>query len=188
LILVLLRAPLLRTCAGLWIVNQPITHADAIVVLGGELQTRPFAAAKLHHDGSAAKVLLMNVMPSPTTELGITPTEQELTRKVLLAEGVPACDLLEIGDRVSSSHEEAIAVRDWAAKTGAKRIIIPTDPFHTRRIQWLYAKELAGIGLEVVVTAVPQREYSASDWWCHEEGLISFQNEIIKYAFYRLKY
>lgn len=57
------RAPLLRTSADLWIVNQSVTNADAIVVLGGGLQTRPFAAARLYHAGLAPRILLMNVQP-----------------------------------------------------------------------------------------------------------------------------
>ena len=26
------------------------------------------------------------------------------------------------------------------------------------------------------------------DWWQHEEGVIAFQNEVIKYLYYRFKY
>jgi uncharacterized SAM-binding protein YcdF (DUF218 family) len=182
------RAPLLRAAADFWIVNQGVTQADAIVVLGGGLETRPFAAAKLYHEGLAPRILLMNVKPDATTELGLTPTEQELTRKVLLSQGMTETNLVEIGNRVSSSYEESLAVRNWVKQTGARRIIIPTDLFHTRRVRWLYAKELDGLNVEVIVVAVPQREYTASDWWQHEEGLIAFQNEVIKFAYYRLKY
>lgn len=186
--LFLFRAPLLRTSADLWIVNQNATKADAIVVLGGGLQTRPFFAAKLYHEGLAPRILLMNVKPGPTTELGIIPTEQELTRKVLLSQGMSETNLVEIGNRVVNSYDESLAVRDWVKQTGARRIIIPTDLFHTRRVRWLYAKELAGMNVEVMVVAVPQREYTAADWWQHEEGLIAFQNEVIKFAYYRIKY
>jgi len=187
-VLFFLRAPLFRASADFWIVNQTVTHADAIVVLGGGLQTRPFFAAKLQREGIAPKILLMNVKPSPTTELGITPTEQELTRKVLQAQGISETNLVEIGNRVASSYDESLAVREWVKHTGATRIIIPTDIFHTRRVRWLYAKELAGMNVAVMVLAVPQREYSASDWWQHEEGLIAFQNEVVKFVYYRLKY
>jgi uncharacterized SAM-binding protein YcdF (DUF218 family) len=182
------RAPLLRASADFWIVNQSVTNTDSIVVLGGGLQTRPFFAAKLFQEGLATRILLMNVKPDATTELGLTPTEQELTRKVLLSQGMTETNLVEIGNRVSSSYEESLAVRNWVKQTGARRIIIPTDLFHTRRVRWLYAKELDGLNVEVIVVAVPQREYTASDWWQHEEGLIAFQNEVIKFAYYRLKY
>src|ERR1035437_7695555 len=78
------RAPLLRAAADFWIVNQGVTQADAIVVLGGGLETRPFAAAKLYHEGLAPRILLMNVKLSPTTKLGITSPEKDLTRQVLV--------------------------------------------------------------------------------------------------------
>jgi uncharacterized SAM-binding protein YcdF (DUF218 family) len=182
------RAPLLRGCANLWIVNQEPARADAIVVLGGGLENRPFAAAKLFRAGLAPKILLMNVKPAPTTELGILPTEEELTRKVLLSQGVPETNLVAIGQAVANSHDEALAVREWGRQTGARRLIIVTDLFHTRRVRWLYAKELAGTGMKVTVVAVRLREYSAQDWWLHEQGLISFQNEVLKYVFYRIRY
>lgn len=187
-VLFLARAPILRSAANLWIVDEAVTEADAVVVLGGGLQNRPFAAAGLYHAGRAPKILLMRVKPSPTTELRLTPTEQELTRKMLLSQGVPETDLIEIGNNVASSRDEAVAVADWVARTGAKRILIPTDPFHTHRVHWLYEKVLRARGVEVIVTAAPRREYSADDWWQHEEGLIDFQNEIIKYLLYRVKY
>ena len=186
--LFLFRAPLLRASADFWIVNQIVTNADAIVVLGGGLQTRPFFAAKLCQKGLAPRILLMNVKPDATTELGLTPTEQEQTRKILLAQGMCDTNLIEIGNRVASSYDESPAVRDWVKQTGATRLIIPTDLFHTRRLSWLYAKELAGMNVEVIVVAVPQREYTSRDWWQHEEGLIAFQNEVIKFGYYRLKY
>ena len=49
----LFRTPILRGAAHAWIVNQPIARADAIVVLGGGLDTRPAEAARLYHLGLA---------------------------------------------------------------------------------------------------------------------------------------
>src|ERR1039458_2085853 len=55
------RSPLLTGLANAWIVNEPLERADAIVVLGGGLEIRPFEAARLYHEGLAPKVLLMDV-------------------------------------------------------------------------------------------------------------------------------
>jgi hypothetical protein len=44
------RGVLLRGAADLWIVSDPITPADAVVVLGGEINTRPFEAANCWGD------------------------------------------------------------------------------------------------------------------------------------------
>jgi uncharacterized SAM-binding protein YcdF (DUF218 family) len=182
------RAPLLRAAATAWIVNERLTKADVIVVLGGGPDTRPFEAERLFHLGLAPKVLLMNPRPSPATELGLTPSEADLDQGVLLKKGVPSGDIFVTADIVTNSYDESIAVRHWAETNGVKSIIIPTDIFHTRRVRWLYGKELKGTSIQVEVEAVPVRQYSASDWWRHEEGIIAFQNEVLKYAYYRLKY
>jgi uncharacterized SAM-binding protein YcdF (DUF218 family) len=186
LLLFLFRAPLLRTAADIWIIDEIPARADAILVLGGGVQNRPFAAAKLYHAGLAPKVLIFDVASSPTTKLGLTPPEQELTRKVLMAEGVPADAIIEIGHDVASTRDEALAVRVWVTTTKPRALLIPTDPFHTRRVHWLFRKNLQGTSATFIISVAPRAEYSADNWWTTEQGLIDFQNEIIKYAFYRV--
>jgi len=61
------RAPLLRGAASAWIVNEPLTKADVIVVLGGGPETRPFEAAKLYHQEVASRIMVMNPTPVPMT-------------------------------------------------------------------------------------------------------------------------
>ena len=184
----LFRTPLLRSAAHAWIVNQPLAHAEAIVVLGGGLDTRPAEAARLYHLGLAPKILVLNPRLSAAAELGLEPTEGDLARQILLKKDVPPAAIVTPPNYVTNSFDEAITVRNWARQTGARRVIIPTDIFHTRRVRWLYGRELRGTGLRVQVEGVPVRDYSADDWWHHEQGLIAFQNEVLKYAFYRLKY
>jgi len=183
-----LRSPILTGLATAWIINEPLTKADAIVILGGGLETRPFEAARLYHNGFAPKILLMDAKLSPTTKLGLTLPEKDLTRQILRKQAVPDSDCLTIGNRVASTHDEALAVRAWLATNQASRIIIPTDLFHTRRVRWLFRKELKGTGASALVVVAPTPQYQSTNWWKHEEGLIAFQNEVIKSAYYHLKY
>jgi uncharacterized SAM-binding protein YcdF (DUF218 family) len=182
------RVSLLRGAAHAWIVNQPLAPADVIVVLGGGLDTRPFEAARLYHLGLAPKILLMNPRPAPSAELGLVPTEADLSRSILLKKGVPAGAIVVPGTYVLNSFDESLVLRDWARTNRIKRAIIATDIFHTRRVRWLYDKELRHTGLQIEVDAVPVHEYSVDDWWLHEQGIIAFQNELLKYGYYRLKY
>ena len=184
----LFREPLLRRAADAWVVNERLTKADVIVVPGGGLETRPFAAARLYHQGLAPKILLMNPKPTATQDLGLIPAEAEIARQVLLKQEVKEADIAIAADWVTNTYEESIAVRNWAQTNHIKRLIIATDVFHTRRVRWLFGKELGAAGLQVEVAAVPVREYTLADWWKHELGVIAFQNEILKYAYYRLKY
>ena len=130
----------------------------------------------------------MDVKPSATTRLGITQQEKDLTRQVLLKLLVPDTNCVTIGGTVGSTYDESRAVRTWLEKTGAKSIIIPTDLFHTRRVRWLFRKQLRGTGTSVTVRAVAPAEYGATNWWTNVEGLIGFQNEVVKFGYYNVKY
>ena len=184
----LCRAPLLRAAAAAWIVNEPLSKADVIVVLGGGLENRPFEAARLFQLSLAPKILLMKPRLTPATELGLTPSEADLTRSVLLKMGIPDQAIFVTSDMVTNSFDESIALRNWARTNGVKSVIVPTDIFHTRRVCWLFGKELKRTGIRVQIEAVPVHQYTAGDWWRHEEGIIAFQNEVLKYAYYRVKY
>ena len=182
------RSPILRSAANAWIVNDPLQHADAIVLLGGGLETRPFAAARLYRDGYAPRILVARPKASPTDEMGLTTRDADTARAILLKEGVPDAALIGIGHDVQSTYQESLAVGDWLKSNHATRLIIPTDVFHTRRVRWVFRKQLNHTGVNVMVQAVPVREYTEADWWRHEQGIIAFQNEVIKSAYYHLRY
>jgi uncharacterized SAM-binding protein YcdF (DUF218 family) len=101
---------------------------------------------------------------------------------------VPEQSIIPFGNEVSSTFEEALALRDWVEHTGAKKLIIVSDPFHTRRVRWLFRKELSATSIQILTVAAPALKYDASNWWQTEQGLIEFQNELIKYIIYRLKH
>jgi uncharacterized SAM-binding protein YcdF (DUF218 family) len=182
------RAPLLTSLGEVWVVNEPVTKADAIVILGGGLENRPFAAARLFHDGVAPQILYMDVKLTPAEELGVALPEKEETRRILLSNDVPETAVTLLGRNVASTYDESRAVRTWVEKTGAKSIVIPTDLFHTRRARWIFNRELADTKVQIHVIAVNPLRYGIKNWWRSEEGLIAFQNEVIKSVYYRFHY
>src|SRR5262249_38773950 len=78
------RAPLLRTAAELWIISDPVTPADAVAVLGGGLEVRPFVAAELYKKGLVTKVLISQIPEAASSKTGGIPGHSELNRMVLL--------------------------------------------------------------------------------------------------------
>jgi uncharacterized SAM-binding protein YcdF (DUF218 family) len=182
------RVPLLRWAADVWIVEDRLERADAILVLGGGLETRPFEAARLYREGLAPRVLVTDVSSGPTTLLGLKPAETDVTRRLLLKEGVPESAIETIGHQVTSTREEALALREALAQTPSRRVIIVTEIFHTRRTRWVFRKVLKGQPVRLQIAPVRPLRYSARDWWRHEEGLIDFETELIKLAYYWLKY
>ena len=181
------REPLLRSAADLWIVSDQAVRADAVVVLGGGIEIRPFAAAEYYRQGLVGKILLANIGSSRVEQLGLRESHVEANRKVLLKLGVPETAIESFGSNLSNTYEEARALRDWAARTGARSILVPTEIFPARRVRWtlyrVFPEEVT-----VRVPALDPLDYHRSNWWKSEGGLIGFQNEVIKYVYYRFKY
>jgi uncharacterized SAM-binding protein YcdF (DUF218 family) len=74
-----------------------------------------------------------------------------------------------------------MTVKKWMQETGANSVIIPTGPFHSRRVRWIFRKTL-GKSAQLTVRSIHPE--TCRDWWQHESSLIDFQNETIKFAFY----
>jgi uncharacterized SAM-binding protein YcdF (DUF218 family) len=183
------REALLRAAADLWIVSDPITPADAVVVLGGGIDLRPFVAADLYTKGLVKKVLLSKVKEPPSVEIGAVTADIEDERNILLKLGVPDSAIETFGNANKNTREEATALKSWAERNAASVLIIPTEIFPARRVSWMFHRTFAGTGVRIAVPSFdPPRLYTRADWWKTEDGLISFQNEILKYLYYRWKY
>jgi uncharacterized SAM-binding protein YcdF (DUF218 family) len=182
------RGPLLQNIAAGWVVSEELAHADAVVVLGGGIDVRPFAAAALYKRGLADTVLVSNARKGRAERLGFIPTHTELNRDVLIKLGVPATAIGDFGENLSSTEEEAGALRAWAAQRQAKSIIVPTELFAGRRVRWIFERELAPVGVHVIVHTYEPADYTLADWWRHRSGLIDFNNEVLKYLYYRARY
>jgi uncharacterized SAM-binding protein YcdF (DUF218 family) len=184
----LVREPLLRGAADLWIASDEVTHADAVVVLGGQIEIRPFAAAELYHQGLVSIVLVSNNQEGRAAAIGAVQGHTEANRHVLLKLGIPDNAIEIFGQANRSTRDEAIALREWVDRHGASTIIIPTEMFVARRVRWIFERELAGRNVRIEVPSYEPAEYARAAWWKSSAGLIAFQNEVIKYVYYRLKY
>jgi uncharacterized SAM-binding protein YcdF (DUF218 family) len=181
------RDSLLRSAADLWIVSDPLAPADAVAVLGGGVEDRPFAAAQYYKEGLVKKILVSNAYEGPAEKLGIVVPDAIATREILLKLGVPASAIATFGHRLRNTHQEALALRAWAERTGARSLIVPTEIFSTRRVRWVL-HHLLPPGTTIRVPALPPPDYSRTDWWRHNRGILAFQNEILKYLYYRIRY
>jgi uncharacterized SAM-binding protein YcdF (DUF218 family) len=181
------REPLLRSAAYVWIVSDDAAPADAVAVFGGGLEDRPFAAADYYQRGLVRRILVSNVRPGPAERIGVLSSHVAANRRVLLKLGVPEDAIEPFGDGVSNTYEEAQALSEWMKRNGAHSVIVPTEIFSARRVRWTLRRAIKDTAA-VRVTALDPPDYNRSDWWRHEGGVIGFQNEVIKYLYYRLKY
>ena len=182
------RALLLREAADLWIVCDSVTPADVAVVLGGGLDVRPFAAAELYHKGLVKKILVSQVGDARAVAIGAALGHTAANRQVLLLSGVPA-DAIEIfGSLNNNTKNEARALLGWAQQHALRTVIIPAEIFEARRIRWTFRREFAGQPIRIEVPSFDPPQFTRADWWTSERGIVEFQNEILKYIYYHLKY
>ena len=182
------RETLLRGAADLWIVSDPVTRADVAVVLGGGLEVRPFVAADLYQNGLVNKILISQVAEERLVTMGAVPGHTELIRKTLLKLGVPDSAIETFGTANKNTMDEALALKDWEERNAASAFIIPTEIFSSRRVGWSIRHAFFGKNVRIDVPSFEPGSYTRARWWETEEGLIAFQNEVLKYIYYRLKY
>ena len=136
--------PILRGVASFLIVEDPLRPAAAIVPLGGRVPFREIEAAKIYRAGLAPVVILVRTAPTQQTtalqQLGITKVpEWELSRQVLVQQGVPASAILIPKDEGIGTLEELRAAWDtlqqraWSKEHGAggRRTEVPSTSLRT---------------------------------------------------------
>lgn len=182
-------ASIFRAAAEIWIVDTTPDHqVDAILIPGGSLETRPFEAAKLYQQGVSTKTVTFATEVLPSEALGLTRPSHEVVIEVLEKLGVPTSNIEVIHAAVTSTQDEVRATREWVLENEIDSILVMTDIFPSRRVNWAYRNGLSDLDVKIAVCPAPARKYKADNWWQHEHGLIAFQNEVIKYLYYLIRY
>ncbi len=183
LLLIVFRQPLLTGYARLFVVNDP-APSDAIVLLIGGADHRPEKAAQLYKEGMAPVILMGDTGISPSTGSG----ETKASLDMLLMFGVPARAIRILPGHVSSTREEAMAVRQYVRTHPIERILLVTTAFHTRRTRWIFRKELDGLDIDIRTAAVRHPDWTEDTWYHTDEGLVTYVNETLKTLYYWVKY
>jgi hypothetical protein len=176
-----MRSIFLQALARRWMVSDDIGLADAIVVLGGALEVRPAAAVALYKHGIAPLIAVSR----SDADSG---REALRVRERLLAGGVPSTAIADFRIRLHSTYGEARGVVEFAKSSGIKSVVVPVEIFQTRRVQWIFRRELCRSGIRVTVKAIIPPDYNSNNWWQIKSGRRNFRDELIKFVYYRLRY
>lgn len=191
LLIFALRVPILTGLANYLVATDtPLQKADLIFVLNGDYNTRPFYASELYKQGLAPLVVIAQAESSPAEKLGLEENPTQIAVKVMLLKGVPADRILVLEENgpVTSTFDEAAALRSYITSHNIRSVILLTSQFHTRRARWVFEKELSGLPVRLEVAGAPHTSFNAGNWWNVEDGLIYLNNEYIKLFFYWIKY
>ena len=116
--------------ANALIVRSDLAHADALVVLGGSstFRERTRHAAQLFNEGRAPRIILTNdnqksgwSAERESNPLFVERAADELTRRGVLEEKIEI-----VPGTVSSTHEEAVRLREYAGDKKLRSILIVT--------------------------------------------------------------
>jgi uncharacterized SAM-binding protein YcdF (DUF218 family) len=175
-------------------VRSGAQHADALVVLAGSstYRERTQRAAQLFKDGRASRILLTNdnLKSGWSEALGRNPLFVERAIEELRLRGVPMENIEVLPGSVTSTYDEAVRVRHYAAERGLHSILVVTSGYQSRRARWTFSKVFQGsdttIGIEPVMPG--QDAPSSRTWWSHRLGWELVPGEYLKMIYYRIHY
>jgi uncharacterized SAM-binding protein YcdF (DUF218 family) len=155
--------PFLLAEAGRWlnIGEQLAAPVDAVLVLGGGSDSRPFQAAAIYRSGYAATILIPRFVDSSTDDQN----ETEVIRDVLESHGVPAEAIVELDVMTISTRGEITALKKYVAEHPQETIAIVTSDFHTRRARLLAHRAVKSASRQLHMIATPTDGYSPENWW-----------------------
>jgi len=169
--------PLLSLYAGLFSVHNATPGANALVVLGGRVETRFPRALELYRQGYADKILLTDLRPYTC---GI-PDFDCSERKIALAQrdyfepGAPVVVVpSRSGTGAVSTFDEAWDVLLFSQSNGYSHLIIVTDDFHTRRALYAFRKVFQASGIIIEAMGAPNAIFDAQNWWNSDAGLKAY--------------
>jgi uncharacterized SAM-binding protein YcdF (DUF218 family) len=170
---------------GAWLdVGETPVHTDYVLVLNGDMNTRPFVAAALVKQGFADQVVITQVKVSPQWEKSPWKPEHEIVREIQLQRGVPADQLIVLESACDATRDEALVFYKFMQSQPAKTATIVTSNYHTRRTRWVFREVFGQQSHQLHFVSAPTDFYNASNWWRMEESFVLYLQECMKFAFY----
>lgn len=173
----LARHPLMRLAANWWIVDDPLRHADAVIVLGddnfyGDRATR---AAEIFRQGQAPLVIVSGRRLRPNASIA------ELMEHDLIERGVPKEHIARFLHDASSTMEEAQQLAGFLRQRNIKSVILVTSNYHTRRARYIF-RRIFPQEIEVRVASARDGDFDPDRWWEKRKSTKELAQEVIAFV------
>jgi uncharacterized SAM-binding protein YcdF (DUF218 family) len=167
---------------GQWLVVQdPLVHADVIVILSGHLPDRALEAAQIYRGGYAGQVWISQPI-SPAEELKRMKIsylgEDFYNEKVLLAWGVPVDAIQILPHPSANTWDEINEISDMMRRYNFHSVIVVTSKPHTRRVRTIWHK-FVGSEPRAIVRFAQDDPYDGAHWWRHTHDALDIVREIL---------
>lgn len=151
------------------VVEDPLRHADAIIVLGGTMYERQLEAVDLFKDGLAPRIYLFREIADYGERVLIQKdipylraVDVQIDAMVKL--GVPR-EAISILNEAANTASEARFVRQLVEEQHFSTIIVVTSKQHTRRARLVLSRRLADLGTTIVMRGSRYDLTDADHWW-----------------------
>jgi uncharacterized SAM-binding protein YcdF (DUF218 family) len=174
--------------AGNWLVKEDVpAHADAMVILMGNIPDRVLQSADLYNEGRAGRVMIVheNIGPFRTLEARgvfiISTTDQ--ARNACIDLGIPADSITILPGDARSTLEEAIVIRNYVSdKTTIDTLLLVSSAPHMRRASMIFKAALKDSKKTVYIGCSPSAytNFNADMWWRSKEDIQAVLSEFVK--------
>lgn len=165
--------PLLRAAGNFLVEAQNPVRADLVLVLSGDGHgLRLLHGAELVRQGYASQVLVSG----PDGVYGLH--ECDIAIPFAVKAGYPESYFLHLENSARSTREEAAVSVAELRRRGARRVLVVTSDYHTRRSGVLFRE--AAPDLEIIMVAARDHDFTADGWWLSRQGRKIFLYEWLK--------
>jgi uncharacterized SAM-binding protein YcdF (DUF218 family) len=167
------RGPILRFAGESWVVEDPLSRADAIIVLSDDnfYADRAAHAADLYRHGMAPIVVASGRRLRPNAGIA------ELMEHDLIERGVPKDRILRVSHNAENTREEAQAMAQQALEHKWRSVIVVTSNYHTRRARYIFLRVFPSQIL-VRVSGAHDGDFDPDHWWQTRKSLKEFTREL----------
>lgn len=167
---------------GRWLeVQDPLAHADAIVILSGRLPERAIEAARVFKAGYSDQVWISPPV-APVEQLKAMKIaflgEDFYNEKVLIAMGVPPDDIRILDHPDANTEAEVRQIAQALRDAKLHSVIIVTSKAHTRRVRTIWNK-LVGSNPRMMVHYAQDDTYDGAHWWRHTRDALDVVRETL---------
>ena len=156
------REPLLVMLGEFLIRSETPQKADLIYVLAGDFWgSRVLVGSELGARGYAPHVLFSGGLYADAYE-------GDMSARFAVEHGYPEHLFLAVPLHARSTVEEAMELQPVFQRLHAKRVILVTTDFHSRRAALVFRLFVPGVQFYVV--AAPDKVFDATTWWKTDSG------------------
>lgn len=161
---------------GFLALNQPIAHADLLVIEGWVTDDNAQDAIQEFQSRPYQLIVTTGTRLPRGYYLSEYKSFAELSRASLIKMGIPDRKVVAVpapGVPRDRSYTSAVAFRNWLdtdkQAAGIRSANLLSESVHSRRSWMLFQRALGG-KLELGVISLPPADYDAQRWWAGSEG------------------